>query len=187
MNHKSEIEALNDFKITFVEPKKTGKELFGKELIPISEILNYIISENEPYFIINSDIEIAEVPQIEKEGLYIFNRYDYSEKDKPKLFNSGFDVFYVTPETAKIYKESQLCLGRCHWDYFIPYMAMKKEFPVYTIQKPFFLHKKHDLNYDFESWKKTAKIFSAETRILGSADIVSKTAYKTIYSKLIRL
>jgi len=188
INHESEIDRLNDFDVKFVSPKKTGKEDFGIDLIPITEILNYIISENEPYLLINSDIEIKELPVIEKEGLYVFNRYDYSDKSpNPKIFLSGFDAYYITPEIAKAYKESKLCLGRCHWDYLLPYVAIKKEVPVYTIKKPYFLHKTHDLNYNFESWKKTAKIFAEEAKIFGNADTVSKTAYKRIYAKIINI
>lgn len=184
VNHASEIELLKEYDVEFIEPEKTGFELFDKHYIPISEILKIIIKEGSG-IILNSDIILTGLPEFGTEAL-IFSRYDYeTDISNAEIFRSGYDGFYLTKEHCLTLPESKLCLGQCHWDYWLPVMLISKRIKISRPTTPYLYHKKHHLQYDMISWTKTATIFQKETNIGGSNQKASNIAYNLIRTKIV--
>jgi len=183
VNHVSEIRLLEkDYDVEFIEPKKTGMQLFGKHYVPASELIS-IVKKEGAGLIIKSDIIIKDLP-IFGSNPVIFNRYDFKENiENSKFFKSGFDAFFLTEDHC-VLPETLLSLGQCHWDYWLPIMLLKKGFKLERPKKAHIFHKMHDLQYDLHSWKKTAKIFSIETGMNGSPESISSKAFHLINSQI---
>lgn len=186
VNHISEINELKkEYDVEFIEPEKTGWDLFGKHYVPASELLKVIKKEGSG-LIINSDIIIKDLPKFGDNPI-IFNRHDFTDSmDRAVFFRSGFDAFYLKAEHCDL-PETRLCLGQCHWDYWLPFMLMQKGFKVEKSVRQHIFHKKHDLQYSIDNWKKTATIFGYETGIRGSVESISQKAFSHITGRLINI
>ena len=186
VNHISEIKQLEkEYNVEFIEPEKTGFDLFRKHYVPASELLKVIKKEGSG-LIINSDIIIKDLPKFGDNPI-IFNRYDFTDSmDRAAFFRSGFDAFYLKAEHCDL-PETRLCLGQCHWDYWLPIMLMQKGFKIEKSVKPHIYHKKHELQYSMFNWKLTAKIFGDETGIKGSEQSISHKAFSHITGRLINI
>lgn len=178
VNSAEEINELKkDFNITFYQTKNTGEADFTRPYVRISAILEcFKANKKECAFIINSDILIKNNPvsaiqefiKLSNKGLVLFNRYDFStDISNASIFRSGFDGFILNKKWASILPESKLCLGQCHWDYWLPYLFYLKNIPIYRPREKFLFHKKHKLQYSREFWVKTASIFQKE---IGALD-----------------
>ncbi len=178
INHKSEIELLKDFDVNFVEPIKTGFDLFGKHYIPINEIIN-VLNDNGDGVILNSDIILNGLPKLDR--ALILSRYDFdTDISNSKKFISGFDGFYLKKQHCELLSESKLCLGQCHWDYWLPYMLIKSGVELYSPQNKYLYHKKHPIQQNINQWKMTAQIFKNETGLNGSLQTISNEAHAFI-------
>ena len=71
-------------------------------------------------------------------------------------------------------------VGQCHWDYLIPMVAMRLNYTLKSPNKSNLFHRKHELQYDVNKWKNTAKIFSKELNLTGNPHTDSAMAYKQI-------
>lgn len=183
VNHKEEIESLYQYDVEFVIPEKTGIQTFGRHYVPVSELLKVIQNEGSG-LILNSDIIIDGLPDF-KDYPVIFNRYDFeTDIKKAQFFKSGFDGFYLTAEHCNL-PESKLCLGQCHWDYWLPVMLLQKGYKLRRPVKPYLFHVKHQLQYGADQWQKTANIFSQETGIRGTPSQISQKAFNFITSQII--
>jgi hypothetical protein len=187
INTQQEIQKLSkDFNVNFHETTQTGKQDFNKEYIRLNAFTDYV-REHGDALLINSDIEIKEPLNIEKskETVYIFSRKDYeTDYNKSVIFESGYDAFYITKEFSKYIPRTRLVLGQCHWDYYLPIIAIKNGFILRTPIKLNMFHKVHGLQYNNNSWKYTAKIFSTELGLSGNPHSDSKWAFNYIKSKI---
>jgi len=186
VNHISEIEELkNEYDVEFIEPDRTGWGIFGRHYVPASELLKVIRKEGSG-LIINSDIIIKDLPKFGNNPI-IFNRHDFIDTmDKSILFRSGFDAFYLRSEHCNL-PETNLCLGQCHWDYWLPIMLMQNGLSIERPVDAHIFHKKHELQYSMLNWEKTSTIFSQETGIKGSNQSISQKAFSHITSRLINI
>lgn len=186
VNHISEIKQLEkEYDVQFIEPEKTGWDLFGKHYVPASELLKVIKREGSG-LIINSDIIIKDLPKFRSNPV-VFNRYDFDHTmDRAVFFRSGFDAFHLKAEHCDL-PETRLCLGQCHWDYWLPIMLMNKGFKLERPVEKHIFHKKHELQYSILNWKKTAQIFGHETGIRGSEQSISQKAFYHITGRLINI
>jgi hypothetical protein len=187
INSKEEIEKL-DYDINYIETNETCESLYGKPYVSINAFMTFI-KEYGDALIINSDIiidgDIEGAIQKSRKGLLILNRFDYVEDiSKAKIFTSGFDAFFVTKQLANIFPNTQLAMGQCHWDYLLPYWCTLKRIDIFSTRIPIIKHKVHELQYNKESWERTARIFSNETSLKGSLSNISRAAYSRIYSRI---
>lgn len=186
-NSKSDIENLSKiFDVEFIETNKLGNLEFGKDYVRLNTFTDWI-KQNGDALIINSDVEIYTQIELTKENksITIFNRNDYTENiENATIFRSGFDAFYLTPQFCQYVPESKLVLGQCHWDYYLPMVAIKYGFIIKSPKVSNLYHKKHTLQYDSEKWKMTAKIFAKELSLTGIPGLDSNSAYKKIKSKI---
>ena len=95
-------------------------------------------------------------------------------------FDSGYDAFYLTKQFCSEFPNSDLVVGQCHWDYLIPMVAMRLNYTLKSPNKSNLFHRKHELQYDVNKWKNTAKIFSKELNLTGNPHTDSAMAYKQI-------
>ncbi len=185
INSKSDIEKLSKiFDIDFIETDLIGNE-FGKDYVRLNAFTDWIKVKGDA-LIINSDIEIfTEIILPNYKGLTIFSRNDYSfSVTDCKKFRSGFDAFYVTTELANLIPKSKLVIGQCHWDYYLPLMAIRNRIPILSPVMSGLYHKEHPVQYDRQKWLKTAKIFSDELRLSGNPVNDSNISHRTITNNI---
>ena len=182
INSKNDIEKLKDiFNVEFIETDLIGIE-FGKDYVKLNAFTNWI-KENESALIINSDIEILKKIEITERNceIELLTRndyiYNYSEFRK---FDSGYDAFYLTKQFCSEFPKTDLVVGQCHWDYLIPMVAMRLNYTLKSPNKSNLFHRKHELQYDVNKWKNTAKIFSKELNLTGNPHTDSAMSYKQI-------
>jgi hypothetical protein len=169
------------FDVEFIETDKLGRE-FGKDYVKLNVFTDWI-KENESSLVVNSDIEILEKVELSENNceIQIFSRNDYKEShDKHKRFDSGYDAFYLTKQFCSEFPKSELVVGQCHWDYLIPMIAIRLNYTLKSPNNSSLFHKTHELQYDINKWKATAKIFSKELRLTGNAHTDSSMAFKQI-------
>ena len=187
-NCKSEIEVLKSMfsNVEFIEVKKTGQKLYGKPYVFINDLVDY--AKEHECLLINSDILINNIiPKPNPNECIVLNRRDIKDYNyhNATLLQSGYDAFYLTPNTAKLLPKTDLALGQCHWDYWLPYMMAKNRVKLITYRRPLIYHEVHPVQYSHESWVKTAEIFRKETGLEGSLEEVSTQALKFIRSRTI--
>lgn len=139
---------------------------FGNNFVALDNFFDFIRQSNENCVIINSDIEIIDFPEyIEKEmdkGIIVSNRFNYDEDIKlNKKWEQGFDAFFISPKFVDIFQESDFVLGQCHYDYWIPYKAIKNRIPLMITKDKFMFHEFHGHSKAYKQgfWKQTALHF----------------------------
>lgn len=168
-NTKEEIGVLqrNFADVTFIETNNT--RTFKTEFIALDDFFEYIRNSDENCVILNSDLEIISLPSIIEEymehGVIISNRINY-DSDSVKMYSeekwvSGFDAFFIHKKYIDIYPVNDFVLGQCHYDYWIPYKALRNNIPVFITKEKIFLHKHHGNSKAYQNrfWHKTALHF----------------------------
>lgn len=187
INSKADIEKIKQYlNVEFIETELIGNE-FGKDYVKLNAFTDYI-KKNGSALIINSDIEILQPLQIEEKEktIEIFSRNDYSKTYSSSIrFESGFDAFWITKEFSYWIPKSRLVIGQCHWDYFLPLIAIKHDFVLRSPKQSNMYHKKHTIQYNNEKWRKTGKIFAIELGLSGDVPNDSRNAHKLIKSKIV--
>lgn len=184
-NSKKDIETLKYvFKdVTFIETDKIGSE-FGKDYIRVSAFIDWIRGNGDA-LIINSDIEIYGKLKFKDNALTIFSRNDYDNNlSNATLFKSGFDAFFVTKEFAHKIPETKLVMGQCHWDYFLPIIAIRKGIELFSPRLSPLYHKRHNIQYNREKWLQSGKIFSDELNLSGNTTNDSNHCYAQIKNNI---
>jgi hypothetical protein len=112
-------------------------------------------SQYKDLLIINSDIEIENMPELRDDGITLFSRWDYSDlhqKVNARMFIYGFDMFYIPKQFLKVFPQSLFALGAAWWDLAIPYHAILKNIPIYYPIGKFCYHKIHKTQYSTDEW-----------------------------------
>lgn len=184
INSKSDITKLSGIfqEVTFVETDQINTS-FGKDYVKLSAFIEWI-KENKEALIINSDIEIYGKVEV-KTGLTMFSRNDYhNDLTTAKKFQSGFDAFFITQDFASKIPKSELVIGQCHWDYFIPMIAIRNKVPIYSPKYAPLYHKVHEVQYDGTKWRQTHAIFAKELNLTGNAVNDSSHSHALIKSNI---
>jgi hypothetical protein len=174
VNHKSEHDKIRHFNVKLVETENVNTVLFKRPYPLISEIINVCKGvDSEYFFITNSDIILGpnfnfdHLKQYADKGLFLINRSDYDHDMNTSIqYREGFDGFLISKKHLDIFPMSTLCLGQCFWDYWLPFQYVVNKLPIFKTKTPLIFHKKHDIQYSMQDWKKTAGIFSGEMAIL---------------------
>lgn len=184
INSTEEIDKLKEYDIEFVMTTRTGENEYGKPYVRLDAFRDFIKKHGDA-LIINSDIlitgDIKSAIEKTKEGVLTLQRYDYDQDQKKcTLFRSGYDAFYITKEIANLLPDTKLALGQCHWDYWLPMVLINKSIKLFTSKNIVIMHKKHELQYDFDSWTKTGRIFCKELGLRGNEKYESTRAHMKI-------
>lgn len=171
MNCKSEIDILKEENysgVNFLPTTKTIEYFVGKKLININAMIDIARNQNKDLLLINSDIELSELPILKNDGITIFSRLDYEEihtKENAKMFIHGFDMFYIPAQFLTIFPPSIYGMGAAWWDVWLPNHAILKGVPLYYPKGRFCFHKVHPTQYDYEQWIYLSKYFQWEFKI----------------------
>jgi hypothetical protein len=96
----------------------------------------------------------------------MLSRYDYTNSfDDGKIFNNGFDVFFIPKQLLHIFPPSIYAMGAAWWDYWIPYRAMLAGIPVYWPQGKYAFHKLHPTQYSQDEWNYLGEYFRWEFKL----------------------
>lgn len=185
INSRHESFLKDEFKnIEFIETSQYIS-IFGKYYPSINAIVDYI-KGNGDTLILNSDIEIHGDVKVKTDGLTIFSRNEHSGDylDSHK-FESGFDGFYLTKEIAKKLPKTNLMIGQCHWDYWLPLSAFRLGYKIYSPKYSPLFHESHKVAYGNVQWNHTGKIFAKELGYSGTTSAISTNAHKRIKENII--
>jgi hypothetical protein len=182
INSKNDIFLLKPyFNLEFLETNLIGNE-FGKDYVRVNAFTDWI-KNNESALIINSDIEILKKIEFTEKWceIEVISRNDYKYNHSEfRKFDSGYDAFFLSKQFCSEFPKSELVVGQCHWDYLIPIVAINNYYTIRTPKISHLYHKEHDLQYDVNKWKKTAKIFAKELNLTGNPHTDSAMAFKRI-------
>lgn len=185
MNSPEEIELLKDFDVKFIPTNRHNKKIFGKPYVLISAIIDYLKEiKSKHSLIINSDIIIKDSIGLEKlkkmseEGIIVMNRMDFEgDMQNSKMYEDGFDGFFINISHLDCFPQSILCLGQCHWDFWLPYTALVNGVKIIKLKEPYIYHEKHNIQYSKENWIRTGEIFRAELGIFKLTNVSQVSGY----------
>lgn len=199
-NNKEECKLLSSKyqDVLFIETKNTLEKIYKRPHVAINVLFDYIKKhkEDEPFVIINSDIELSltkeQLKAIEdklKDGFICANRINYNNnKINGSRYEAGLDVFFLTQEHILVYCSTSFALGQCHFDYWLPFRQINHNKKVYLIDNPIAYHQEHAVQYNADMWKLTGAHF-AELENMQGRDIgrMSTDVFKYIYKHMERI
>lgn len=193
LNSEEEIDLLKDFDVEFVPTRRHNKLIFGKPYVLVSAIIDYLKEIKSKYsLIINSDIIIKDdsgitdkIKSRSEDGVIIMNRMDFNDDiNKAVIYDLGFDGFFINEKYLDVFPQSILCLGQCHWDFWLPYMASINGVNIIKQREPYIYHQMHTIQYSKLDWRRTGEILRAEAGIFKLGDIGQVSNY--VYRHIIR-
>ena len=174
-NHPDEIGVLKAYKnVTFIPTTQTMEHIFGKPYVRINAMMDWAKIQSQKHIcLINSDIELENnkilLHKIRfqlHDKVVICHRSDYEKKkEEGKPYVLGIDAFFLNQKHLDIYPPSLFCMGNCHWDYNMPFTAIKNGIEVINLQNKFAFHKAHNVQYSPKNWETTGKMFAMEHRV----------------------
>lgn len=151
--------------IEFVSTFRTTEKLLMKKLVTINSIIDFAREKVEDLLIINSDIFLSSKPELNYEGISVFQRNDYAVSFKDgQRFENGFDAFFIPHKFLNIFPPSPFALGACWWDYWLPFRAIKEDIRLFAMYDIAF-HKVHELQWQQREWNFYANYFKLENNI----------------------
>jgi hypothetical protein len=196
LNSQEEIELLKGFEgVKFIPTGRHNKKIFGKPYVIVSAIIDYLIEvKSEHSLIVNSDIILLDtdnttekLKQRSENEIIIMHRRDFEgDISQSKVYTLGFDGFFINYKHLEVFPQTILCLGQCHWDFWVPYIATIHGAKISALNEPYLFHATHNVQYSKENWKRTAEIFRAEIGMLRHTNVgqVTGIAYKHIKNSL---
>jgi hypothetical protein len=196
LNSHEEIEQLKGFTgVKFIPTVRHNKKIFGKPYVIVSAIIDYLIEvKSEHSLIVNSDIIILDtdnttekLKQRSENEIIIMHRRDFEgDISKSQVYTLGFDGFFLNYKHLEVFPQTILCLGQCHWDFWLPYIASINGAKISALSETYLFHVTHGTQYTKENWKRTAEIFRAEIGMLRHTNVgqVTGIAYRHIKNSL---
>ncbi|MBE9549776.1 MAG: hypothetical protein IMF09_10255 [Proteobacteria bacterium] len=140
--------------VEFRQVDRDARKEVGKPLIYIDDLLAAVASTDGPVSgIVNSDIIFrnqgdlpAELSRITAGGLVYGCRLDVEAvTDKQgKIYDIGFDFFFLDKQAASLYPSSKLCMGAPMWDYWMPLISSKLQRPTRFLRNIIAWHVIHE-------------------------------------------
>lgn len=186
---KEEEQSGVEYGVLFVPTHRTIEYYVGRPLVSINAIIDFAKDKMDDLLIVNSDIIISRLPTFRNDGVTMMSRYDYTDDmNASKLFDNGWDVFYIPRHLLYIFPPSIYGLGAAFWDFWLPYHCMLKGVPIYYPPGKFAFHKIHETQYDYKEWIRLGEHFRTDFRQDKKLSIEHMTtmAHVAIKSRLIR-
>lgn len=131
---------------------------FNKTTHTIHNIITAAQKYSSKFVFINSDIELdindlfwSKIVEASHNGIVMGHRYNYEENYINSEINANGVDFYVLNDRIIIPDDDNFCIGLCGWDWWIPYLAIQQNIPVYRIDCGFLYHKIHPKQWSKES------------------------------------
>lgn len=153
----------------FVETRRNGRDVIGKPLVFIDDILDALAATGAPLLgIVNADIRLLDADRLRADllaagakALTLCHRMDLDgETDAvgPTYF-MGFDAFFFPPERVPLFSGSRMLLGAPWWDYLFPALAAHQGLPVRIPDVAVLGHVRHAINWSLASFVATGQIW----------------------------
>lgn len=168
LNNSEEIEKLKHlfYDVKFIKTDRTVNQLIGKPLVSINAMIDFANEYGQDILLINSDIILTGLPELRKDGVTIFSRYDYTDSfDDAKMFIYGFDIFHIPHHLLNIFPPSIYSLGCPWWDISLPYRCILNNIPLYYPEGRYAYHKLHPTQYNTDEWNYIAEYFKWEFKL----------------------
>ncbi len=150
--------------VEFREVSRDGRALTGKPLVYIDDLLAAVAAESgQVSGIVNSDIIFrsdadlpVELARVTGEGLLYGCRLDIDSPTdtQGKIYDIGFDFFFMNRELAGKFPSSKLCLGAPMWDYWVPLISSKLGYPTAFLRNIIAWHIVHE-----QAWSQQVNLF----------------------------
>ena len=198
-NTKEEIEIIkpyfSDISIEFVELERDAKQLSGKKLPYIQDILNVVASKtNKVCGYINSDIYMSKVAQGMREfiikesvGSIIFLRrneidnYDDITNLNWDIQFDGIDAFLMDKDCVEDFYDDNFYV-QSGWDLCVLIKAKIKQIKIKELVNPITFHLRHRVKWNFEKTNILVKQFMH--KYFGVEEIAYKAANDLFYNIL---
>lgn len=156
LNCKEECQLLSDRfpQVEFRDVSRDARGVAGKPLIYVDDLLSAVANADEAVSgIVNSDIIFrskfdlpAEFSRISSGGLVYGCRLDVdSARDtQGRIYDVGFDYYFLDKATASLYPTSELCMGAPMWDYWMPLISSKLKRPTQFLRNIVAWHVVHE-------------------------------------------
>lgn len=156
LNCKEECQLLSDRypKVEFREVPRDARAVMGKPLVYVDDFLSAVLTADEVVSgIVNSDIIFrskfdlpTEFSRIASGGLVYGCRLDVeSSTDKQgRIYDVGFDFFFLDQMLADRYPASGLCMGAPMWDYWMPLICSNFKQPTRFLRNIVAWHVTHE-------------------------------------------
>lgn len=153
------------------------------------------LHECETICLTNSDIEwvgiqdqLDVIKEKAKQGVVYLNRWEYDkDSSRVEMDNRGYDTFFINIDFVDIFCNSPFVLGLTHFDFWIPYKAIKESLSVFYSNEKLILHQRHKVAYDNNDWRMTG-IWLAELeglKEIGNTKKISDYVQNVITEKSI--
>lgn len=151
--------------LEFHDPGRDAKDVTGKPLIYLADILSYFRARRSgPFGIVNADIVLdpplgfAQRIEAEAQGsLVVATRVEVADlaerTGKRNLW--GFDAMFLDTDLASRFTDCGFCLGMPFWDYWMPMTAVLHQLPYKQIKNDVAFHRSHA-----EAWSDKRFLFS---------------------------
>lgn len=184
--------------VDFIPTNRTTKNLFNKPCVMINAMMDHFLesTDSQVCLLINSDIILQPTEELllkiksaSEVGLVISSRNDYKrEFTQSKKYVSGFDVFFINRKWAHLLPQGMYSMGQTWWDYWIPYLFIKNNIPVFNVVENFAYHKDHSKQYNESDWHKMTQYFKFENNLSEpSSQVINDQILKLITDKSIPL
>lgn len=169
LNIPEEIEQLARYfpDIRFVPAERSAKDLAGRPLIFINDLIDYLRKcDSVICGIVNSDIHFqaddgfrAFLTEQASNSFVCGSRVDVDTMDsgKGEFYDRGFDYFFLDPSILDCYPSEDFCIGMPWWDYWIAIVPILRGKPVKLLISPIAFHIRHETKYFSEHWYDFAK------------------------------
>ncbi|MCF6264363.1 MAG: hypothetical protein L3J24_12360 [Xanthomonadales bacterium] len=156
LNCKEECRLLIDRfpEVEFREVSRDARVVTGKPLIYVDDFLDAVVTADKAVSgIVNSDIIFrsktdlpAELSRIATGGLVYGCRLDINSAadTQGRIYDIGFDFFFLDQATASMYPPSKLCMGAPMWDYWMPLICSKLKRPSRFLRNIIAWHVVHE-------------------------------------------
>lgn len=156
LNPPEEIAALegNFPDVIFVPAKRDGREVFGKPLVYIADLIAALADTGADVVgILNADAALAQSGGLKNhllehcgDALVFCPRVDLPapESQTAELYGGGFDAFFFGADVAPDLEPSGFCIGVPWWDLFFPYAFVLSGVRAKVCAAPLVYHLKHD-------------------------------------------
>lgn len=145
-----------------------ANEIENKRLHKISDIIKIarLLEGNEKFVLLNSDIELnfqdetwSNICEMANEGMVVGYRSDYKlDRKKNKKYIYGLDFFVINKKIQVA--DAPFVMGSCGWDWWMVYLCMSQDIPVYSIKgEDNIYHKIHERNWTDEMLLESQKWF----------------------------
>ncbi|SBW01384.1 hypothetical protein KL86APRO_11421 [uncultured Alphaproteobacteria bacterium] len=157
--------------VAFRETARDGRDLIGKPLVYVDDLLDALADEGAPVCgIVNADILLLRAerlaPHVSRDALTLCHRLDLDDPDDPdgRPYVAGFDAFFFPRDWIPVFRDSRLLLGAPWWDYLFAARALLAGLPMRVPRAGAIGHVVHPINWSQRMYVATAALWMEALR-----------------------